>query len=80
MKKIIQKLIGQKKLFSLIDLDELYRDVVIYLSVQNRLKYCHNLIENCKLDIKITNSKAEVRRLNKVIQAAKQEIKNLNDP
>ena len=78
IKNIIQKLSVKTDSNKLTDLDELYRKTIVDLPYEARIHYCNNLIENCLLDLNIIKKKKKIRRINKLIKAAKHEIDRLS--
>ncbi len=63
---------------SLSHLDHLFKNVISKLPVANQIKYCESLMYRTKEDISNSTCRLQKRRLNKLLQATKNELKNLN--
>ncbi len=63
---------------SLIDIDNLYQDVISKLPISNRIKYCESLIYRTTEDISTCNCRLQKRTLKKLLNASKFELKKLS--
>lgn len=58
--------------------DHLYKNVISKLPITNRIKYCESLIYRTTEDISNSKYWLQKRKLKKLLQAAKDELKNLD--
>ncbi|WP_430824329.1 hypothetical protein [Carboxylicivirga sp. N1Y90] len=62
---------------SLLSIDSLYKQAIVYLSEDVRIDYCERLIQRCTFDVR--NNIGDKKQLKIALQAAKHEIKSLNE-
>lgn len=65
---------NKKTIPALTEIDELYRDTVMYLDEKTRLEYCNGLIWRCQDDGGNTKDKAELKRLEQLVTSATNEL------
>ena len=63
---------------SLICADSLYKSVISKLPSDNRIKYCESLIYRTSEDLSNSKCIFKKRKLTKLLEAAKGELKDLN--
>ncbi len=58
--------------------DNLYKDVISKLPIENRIKYCESLIYRISEDISNSNNILKKRKLKRLLNTAKNELKKMN--
>ncbi len=61
----------------LIKRDTLYKNVISKLSVSNRITYCESLLYRTEKDLSFSTCSITKKRLKKLVEATKIEVKNL---
>ncbi len=72
-------LFKKKHSLKLIDADDLYKNVISKLPITNRISYCESLIYRSERDVCKSNCRIKKRKIKKLLQAAKIEIKKLKN-
>jgi hypothetical protein len=64
---------------SLINVDQLYKNVISKLPIVNRIKYCESLMYRTTEDISNSKYRFTKRKLKKLLKATEIELKKLNN-
>lgn len=64
---------------SLINLDQLYKNVISKLPIANRIKYCESLMYRTTEDISNSKCRFTKRKLKKLLKATEIELRKLNN-
>ncbi|NVK64122.1 MAG: hypothetical protein HWE22_06015 [Flavobacteriales bacterium] len=75
----VKKLLGKQEEVTLIDIDELYKETIVHLSLEARVHYCNNLIQTCILDVNNAKIQSEKDKIYTLMNAAKREIDHMNE-